>query len=129
MWIINLCSSAPPQPQDFSVTVLSARQVLLQWRPHTSVVITGLAQMYRVSVSGQTTYATPNTSILLDSLSPTSSYTFSVRACVSAIIGLCASYNSVSMIKTMPEDGKPNYPKVCTVYIYTQEHTCMHMRT
>ena len=120
-WIINLSSSAPPPPQDLSVTVLSARQVLLQWRPHIRVVITGLALTYRVSVSGRTN-ATPNTSILLDSLSPTSSYTFSVWACFSAINDNCVRYNSVSMRKTMPEDGKPNYPKVCTVYTHKNIH-------
>ena len=83
--------------------------MFLQWRPDTSVLITGLILTYRVFVSGQTQTST-DTFILLDSLHPGYSYTFYIRTCFE-VTNYCG--NNVFLTKTIPEDGKSKY-----VFVY-----------
>ena len=94
-------SSGLPVPQEPNAMILSARQVLLQWKPETGIVSTGLTLRYKVEETQRIgAIYTTDTCILL-SLLPAYMYTFTVRTCYR---NQCGSSTSIRV--KMPEDGE-----------------------
>ena len=102
--MLPLCPGLPAS-QELNAMVLSARQVLLQWKPPAGIVSTGLTLLYKVEVRRQSivinSVYTSDNSILL-SLHPDYTYTSTVKTCYDRT--RCGY--SISGTHKMLEDGK-----------------------
>ena len=105
MMSLYLNSVGLPAPQELNAMVLSARQVLLQWKPPAGIVVTGLSLLYKVEVKRQSivisSIYTSDNSILL-SLHPDYTYTSTAKTCYDRT--RCGS--STSRTHEMLEDGE-----------------------